>query len=63
VTITREIIDDIVRGNLPTPDERIKAVQDRLPVFLGAVERHLSGAAKVPTAITLTMSDFPPGTF
>jgi len=63
VTITREIIDDIVRGNLPTPDQRVKAVQDRLPVFLGAVEKHLSETAKVPPAITLTMSDFPPGTF
>jgi hypothetical protein len=63
LTIPREIIDDIVRGNLPTPAERVKAVQDRLPVFLGKVERSLRGVAKVPPAITLTMSDFPPGTF
>jgi DNA-binding XRE family transcriptional regulator len=63
VTIRREIIDDIVRGNLPTPDQRVKAVEERLPVFLGAVEKHLGGAAKVPPAITLNMRDFPPGTF
>jgi DNA-binding XRE family transcriptional regulator len=63
VTITREIIDDIVRGNLPTPDQRMKAVEGRLPEFVAAVEQHFSQAAKVPPVITLTMSDFPPGTF
>ena len=63
VTITREIIDDIVRGNLATPAERVKVVERRLPEFLGAVEKHLSETAEVPRAITLTMSDFPFGTF
>ena len=63
VTIPREIIDDIVRGNLGTPAEQLKAVEHRLPQFLGAVEERLSQAAKVPPEITLTMSDFPPGTF
>ncbi len=63
VTITREIIDDIVRGNLPTPDQRIKAVEANLPKFLSAVEQHISAVAQVPPAITLTMSDFPAGTF
>jgi transcriptional regulator with XRE-family HTH domain len=63
VTITREIIDDIVRGNLATPADRVKVVERRLPEFLGAVEKHLSETAQVPREITLTMSDFPPGTF
>jgi DNA-binding XRE family transcriptional regulator len=63
VTIPREIIDDIVRGNLPTPAERVKAVEERLPQFLGAVESRLTDAAKVPPEMTLTMSDFPRGTF
>lgn len=63
VTITREIIDDIVRGNLATPADRVKVVERRLPEFLGAVEKHLSETAQVSREITLTMSDFPPGTF
>jgi hypothetical protein len=63
VTITREIIDDIVRGNLGTPAEQVKAVEQRLPQFLCAVEERLSQAAKVPPEITLTMDDFPRGTF
>ncbi len=63
VTITREIVDDIVRGNLASPAERVKVVERRLPEFLGAVEKHLSQVADVPCAITLTMSDFEPGTF
>lgn len=62
VTIPREIIDDIVRGN-PTPAERVKIVETRLPEFLAAVENRLTSAAKVPPTITLTMSDFAPGTF
>lgn len=63
VIITREIIDDIVRGNVPTPHQRIKAVEGRLPQFLAAVEQHLNSVAKVPSTVTLTMSDFPAGTF
>lgn len=63
VTITREIVDDIVRGNLASPAERVKVVERRLPEFLGAVEKHLSQSTDVPRTITLTMGDFPPGTF
>jgi hypothetical protein len=47
VTITREIIDDIVRGNLATPADRVKIVERRLPEFLNAVEAHLGQAAEV----------------
>jgi DNA-binding XRE family transcriptional regulator len=63
VTVTREIIDDIARGNFPTTDQQVKVVQNHLPQFLGAVERRLSGALGVPAEITLSMSDFSPGTF
>lgn len=63
VTITREIIDNIVRGNLATPSDRVKVVERRLPEFLNAVEKHLSQTAEVPRTITLTMDDFTLGTF
>jgi hypothetical protein len=48
VTITREIIDNIARGNLATPADRVKVVERRLPEFLNAVEKHLSQTAEVP---------------
>jgi len=63
VTITRAIIDDIARGNFRTTDERVKVVQSHLPQFLGAVEKRLSGMESVPANITLSMDDFPSGTF
>jgi DNA-binding XRE family transcriptional regulator len=63
VTIKREIIDDIARGNFRTTDEQVKVVQNHLPQFLGAVEKRLSETKAVPATITLTMNDFPPGTF
>lgn len=63
VTITRELIDDIARGNFPTTAERIKVVQTFLPQFLKAVETRLSAMAEVPAQTTLAMKDFPPGTF
>lgn len=63
VTITREMIDDIARGNFRTTDERVKVMQNHLPQFLGAVEKRLSEASSVPAEITLSMNDFPPGTF
>lgn len=63
VTITRELIDDIARGNFPTTDERVKVVQTFLPQFLKAVETRLSAMAEVPAKTTLAMKDFPPGTF
>jgi DNA-binding XRE family transcriptional regulator len=63
VTISREIIDDIARGNFRTTDEQVKVVQNRLPEFLKAVETRLAGAGTVPDRMTLAMEDFPPGTF
>jgi DNA-binding XRE family transcriptional regulator len=63
VVIPRAIIDDIARGNFPTTDQKVKVVQTYLPQFLGAVEKRLSAIKAVPADITLTMDDFPPGTF
>ncbi len=63
VTIPRAIIDDIARGNFRTTDERVKVVQKHLPQFLGAVESRLNEMQTVPPNITLSMSDFPTGTF
>jgi len=63
VTIPRAIIDDIARGNFRTTDERVKVVQNHLPQFLGAVEQRLSKMKAVPADITLSMDNFPPGTF
>ncbi|MFQ3453892.1 helix-turn-helix transcriptional regulator [Bradyrhizobium sp. UFLA01-814] len=63
VTIPREIIDDIARGNFPTTAEQVKVVQSRLPEFLKAVESRLSQTAAVPAEIRLVWEDFPVGTF
>jgi|SRR5579883_601883 len=63
VTIRREIIDDIARGNFRTTDEQVKVVQGRLPQFLKAVEERLSKTNSVPATIVLAMEDFPAGTF
>lgn len=63
VTIPREIIDDIARGNFGTPDQQTKIVQQRLPEFLRAVEERLATSKTVPSEITLTTADFPHGTF
>jgi DNA-binding XRE family transcriptional regulator len=63
VTIPREIIDDIARGNFATTDQQVKVVQNRLPEVLSAIETRLAAADQVPKQMTLTMRDFPPGTF
>jgi len=63
VTIRREIIDDIARGNFRTTDEQVKVVQNYLPQFLKVVEARLSTMDNVPASIALTMEDFPAGTF
>ncbi len=62
MTITRAIVDDIMRSREATAAERHKVIEQQLPVFLGAVEKHLSASVTVPREITLTMDGFPPGT-
>lgn len=61
VTIRREIIDDIIRGNTTSAEDRKRVVQAALPQFLGAIEKMLRD--QVPPAIDLDYGAFPRGTF
>ena len=42
VFVPRDVIDDIDRANYGTPEERVKAVQNHLPIFLMAAEKEIT---------------------
>jgi transcriptional regulator with XRE-family HTH domain len=64
VVIPREIMDDIDRTNHRTTDQRVKAVQNRLPIFLRAAEEAIvSGQYATAEEVILHHDRFPAGTF
>ena len=64
VVITREVTDDIDRTNHRTTDQRVKAVQNRLPIFLRAAEEAIiSGQYATAEEVVLHHDRFPAGTF
>lgn len=64
VVIPCDVIDAIDRTNDRTPEERIKAVQNHLPIFLRAAEEKLvSREVSAQRRIVLVREDFPAGTF
>lgn len=64
VVIPREVTDDIDRTNYRTSDQRVKAVQNHLPIFLRAAEKViLSGEYGAGKEIILHHDQFPSGTF
>jgi len=64
VVIPREVTDDIDRTNHRTTDQRVKAVQNRLPMFLRAAEEAIiSGQYATAEEVVLHHDLFPAGTF
>jgi transcriptional regulator with XRE-family HTH domain len=64
VVIPREVTDDIDRTNHRTTDQRVKAVQNRLPIFLRAAEEAIiSGQYANAEEVILHHDLFPAGTF
>ncbi len=64
VVIPREVSDDIDHTNHRTPDQRVKAVQNRLPIFLRAAEEAIINGQYAKTQeVILHHELFPAGTF
>jgi transcriptional regulator with XRE-family HTH domain len=63
VVIGRAVIDDIDRANYGNEDERLKAVQNHLPLFLRAAEERIVHGRVNGDRIILDYNDFPDGTF
>jgi transcriptional regulator with XRE-family HTH domain len=62
VVIGREVIDDIDRTNYRSPTDRVKAVQNHLPIFLRAAEEKIARGL-TGDRIALDHQAFPIGTF
>jgi transcriptional regulator with XRE-family HTH domain len=64
VVIPREVTDDIDRTNYRTTEQRVKAVQSHLPIFLRAAEEAIvNGHYPSPGEVILHHDRFPAGTF
>jgi len=63
VVIPREVTDDIDRTNHRTTDQRVKSVQNHLPIFLRAAEEAIIRGQFANSEITLRHDRFPAGTF
>jgi transcriptional regulator with XRE-family HTH domain len=64
VVIPREVTDDIDRTSHRTSDQRVKSVQNHLPIFLRAAEEAIiSGQYTTSDEVILNHDRFPAGTF
>lgn len=64
VLISRDIIDDLDRASYQSQEEQVKAVQNHLPLFLGAAEQSiLAGKFTADHRIVLAQEDLPQGAF